>query len=199
MEKPAKVDHPVHELILRRWSPRAFSSQAVEPEKILSILEAARWAPSSFNEQPWRFIIARREEAEEFDRLLACLSSGNQLWARHAPVLILFVAKLSFERNGKPNRHAFYDVGQAAAFLTLQATALNLFVHQMAGFDAARARDTYGIPDDFEPVAMAAVGYAGDPEQLPEDLRRSEMGPRSRKPLPDLVFAGRWGRSWGDG
>jgi nitroreductase len=198
MEKPAPVDHPIHELIQRRWSPQAFSKRPVEPEAIHSMLEAARWAPSSYNEQPWYFIFARQEESEEFDRLLACLTPGNQIWARHAPVLMLAVAKLFFERNGKPNRHALYDLGQAVAYLTIQATAQGLFLHQMGGFDIDKARQTFGIPDGFEPVVAIAIGYYGDPDQLPEDLKSREQAPRRRRPLRDFIFAGKWGHGIAD-
>lgn len=195
MEKPAPTDHPVHELIERRWSPRAFSSQPVEPEILRSILEAARWAPSSYNDQPWHFLVARREEPEQFRRMLDCLSPGNQAWAKDAPVLMISVARTRFRRNGTPNRHALHDVGQAAAQLTLQAVDEGLFVHQMAGFDEAQAREVYGIPEDHEPVAAFALGPPGDPDDLPGDRRDAELADRSRRPLEDFVFSGEWGRS----
>src|SRR3954463_9809046 len=158
MERLRDAAHPIHDLLRRRWSPRAFSDRPVEREKLLSVLEAARWAPSSNNEQPWHYLVARKEEPEEFARLLACLVEKNQSWAKAAPVLMLSVASTVFARNGKPNRHALHDVGQAVADLTVQATALGLFVHQMAGFSAEKARETYGIPENAEPVAALAVG-----------------------------------------
>lgn len=192
MEKPAPTEHDVHELIRDRWSPRAFSDRAVGDAELRSFLEAARWAASCFNEQPWRFIIARRESPAEFDQLLSCLSETNQRWAKGAAVLMLSVASMAFAKNGKSNRHALHDVGLAAAQLTLQATALGLAVHQMAGFSMERARERFAIPEDFEPVAAIAVGYPGNPDDLPEDLRERERGERSRKPQSEFVFAGKW-------
>jgi nitroreductase len=197
MDKSTPVDHPVHELIRARWSPRAFADRPLSPETLCSLFEAARWAPSSFNEQPWSFIVARRDEADEFARLLACLVPTNQAWARHAPVLMISVATLGFARDGRPNRHALHDVGLAAAQLTLQAAALGLAVHQMAGIDRERVRATYGIPDGFEPVAGLAVGYPGEPASLPVQLGQRERAPRERKPLARFVFAGRWGQATG--
>lgn len=193
MEKPAPTEHDVHELIRKRWSPRAFSSKTVSDGELRSLFEAARWASSCFNEQPWRFIVSRRENQAEFDRLLSCLSESNQRWAKGAAVLMLSVASQAFAKNGKPNRHALHDVGLAAAQLTLQATALGLAVHQMAGFSMERARELFAIPEDFEPVAAIALGYPGRPDELPEDLRARELGERSRKPQSEFVFAGTWG------
>ena len=193
MERLRDAAHPVHDLIRRRWSPRAFADRPVEQDKLLSLLEAARWSPSSNNEQPWHFIVATKEDPEEFDRLLACLVEGNQRWAKAAPVLMLSVASTVFSRNDKPNRHALHDVGQAAAYLTAQATALGLFVHQMAGFHADKARETYDIPKSAEPVAAVAIGYLGDPTTLPDDLRQREGVFSARKPLEHFVFRGAWG------
>lgn len=195
MHNPAPVDHPVHDLIQRRWSPRVFSDRPVEAATLLTVLEAARWAPSSYNEQPWSFIVAAREHPEDFERLLACLAPGNQSWARHAPVLMLSVAALAFARNGKPNRHALHDVGLASAQLALQATALGLAVHFMAGFDGALARQAFAIPDGFEPGAASALGYAEKIDDLPEDARQMALAPRQRKPLRDLVFSPTWGEA----
>jgi len=165
----------------------------VEPRKLF---EAARSAPSSYNEQPWRFVVATREDAEGFTRLLETLAEKNRAWAQHAPVLMLSIAKLDFTHNGQRNRHALYDVGQAAAYLTLQATALDLHVHQMAGFDAARARQLLGIPQGYEPVAVMAVGYLGGPEAAPELQRHHNQPQRARKPLDSLAFDGIWGKLW---
>lgn len=196
MEKPAETRHPVHELIERRWSPRAFDARPVEPEKLRSLLEAARWAASCFNEQPWSFVVgAKGAEGDAYERLLSCLAEANAVWAGRAPVLMISVARLAFARNGKPNRHALHDTGQAAAHLALQATALGLAVHQMAGFDVSKAREQFNIPEGFEPVAAIAVGYPGDPEDLPEDLRAKELGPRTRRPLEEFVYGASWGQS----
>ncbi len=194
MEKPAKTKYPVHELLRRRWSPVAFSDRRVDPETIGSLLEAARWAPSSFNEQPWSFIIATKDDPAEYERLLSCLIEFNQQWARKAPVLMLTVASLKFARNQKDNRHAFHDVGLAAANLVVQATSLGLVVHQMAGILPDKAREVFGIPEGYEAVTGIALGYSGDAAKLDEKLRRREQAPRSRKPLVEFVFTGRWGQ-----
>lgn len=195
MEKPAEAAHAIHDLIARRWSPRAFDEQPIEPDKLKSLFEAARWAPSSNNEQPWRFIIGTKETPSDHDRLLACLVEGNRKWAFRAPVLILSVASLNFEDDGKLNRHAFHDTGMAVENLVLQATALGLQVHQMAGFNVEKARATCLIPTGFDPVAMVAVGYPGDPAVLPDYLREREMKPRERQPIADFVFSTKWGQS----
>ena len=193
MEKPADTTYPIHDLLRRRWSPRAFSARPVEPEKLRSLWEAARWAPSSFNEQPWSFIVATKENQEGYERLLHCLSEGNRAWAQQAPILMLSVATLQFEENGEPNRHAFHDVGLAVENLVVQATALGLSVHQMAGFDREKTRAAFLIPASHEPVAGLAIGYPGDPATLPERLRERELVQRNRKPITQFVFAGRWG------
>jgi nitroreductase len=180
----------VLELIARRWSPKDFSERPVEPEKLASLFEAARTAPSSYNEQPWRFIVATRDDAVAFERLLSTLAAPNAAWAKHAPVLILSVAKLDFTRNGQPNRHAFHDVGQAAAYLTLQATSLGLSVHQMGGFDGERAARLLNIPSGYAPVAVMAVGY----REASRDTTSAALQ-RSRRAVEELVFSGTWGES----
>jgi nitroreductase len=195
IDKSADTQYPINDLLQQRWSPLAFSEQMVEPEKLCRVLEAARWAASSYNEQPWSFIVATRENEAEFERLLSCLAEGNQEWAQNAPVLMLSVAKLHFARNGKENRHAFHDVGAASATLALQATALGLFIHQMAGFDVPKAQEIYGIPEDYEPVAAIALGYLGDPNTLSERLLQREQAPRTRKPLEQFVFSGNWNQT----
>ncbi len=194
MQKPADTTYPIEALLKQRWSPRAFAARPVEPEKLLSLWEAARWAASTANQQPWYFIVASKENAAEHARLLSCLRENNQQWASHAPVLMVSVAKLTFDANGQPNRHAFHDVGLAVANLILQATALGLAVHQMAGFDPDRVRELYGVPEGFEPVAGIVLGYPGDPAILPEDLRQRELAPRTRKPLETFVFERSWGQ-----
>jgi nitroreductase len=186
-------EHPIHPLIAGRRSIRAFASTSVEPETLASLMEAARWAPSCMNEQPWSFIVATKANKSDFDRLLGCLLEFNVQWAQHAPVLLLSVAKLTFESTGKLNRHAFHDVGQAISNLTFQATVSGLVVHQMAGFDVEKARREFSIPQDYEPVTAAAVGYPGNSAELPEKLRERDTSPRKRKPLTNFVFEGGWG------
>jgi nitroreductase len=196
MEKPADTQHHVHELIRRRWSPVAFADRPVENEKLLSVFEAARWAPSCFNEQPWVYLIATIEDEQEFARLLSCLVPANQAWAKTAPVLMLSVAKLHFDRGGKENRHALHDVGLASENLVIQAMTLGLMVHQMAGFDLEKARELYKIPETHVPVAAIALGYPGDAEALSEELQQREKAPRSRRSIGSFVFTGEWARSF---
>ena len=195
MQKLADTTHPIEPLLKQRWSPRAFAERPVEFDKLLSLWEAARWSPSCANQQPWYFIVAAQEEQAEYARLLSCLRENNQLWASQAPVLMVSVAKLSFDMNGQPNRYAFHDVGLAVANLIVQATALGLYVHQMAGFYPDKVRELYDVPDDFEPVAGIVLGYPGDPSTLPEDLQQRELAPRTRKPLESFVFQGAWGET----
>ncbi|MDF0668227.1 MAG: nitroreductase family protein [Nitrospira sp.] len=194
MEKPAPKQCPIHELLARRWSPRAFDERPIVTDLLRTLFEAARWAPSSNNEQPWRFIVASKHDHEtEWKRLFDCLAEGNRRWAFRAPVLILSVACMNFEDDGNPNRHAFHDTGLAAENLVLQATAGGLAAHQMAGFDVEKARIDLRIPSGFEPVAMIAVGYPGDPAVLPERLRERELRPRIRRPIQEWTFLGQWG------
>lgn len=193
--KHASADHPIHELLARRWSPYAYDPRPVERAALLTCLEAARWAASSFNEQPWSFLVAAREEEAEFARMLACLMEANQAWARNAGVLMLTVAARTFTRNGKPNRVAEHDVGMAVAGLTVQATDLGLVVHEMAGVNLARARQQYAIPESHDPLTAIALGYAADVETFADaGLAQRDRTPRARKPLGDFVFAGTWGR-----
>jgi nitroreductase len=193
-DKRARNEHPIHDLLARRWSPRAFADRPVEPAKLRSLLEAARWAPSSFNEQPWAFVVATKDQPDEFARMLGCLVEFNQTWAKAAPVLMLTFAHLAFERNQQPNRHAYHDVGLAVANLTVQATAEGLAVHQMAGILPPKIRTTYAVPDGWDPVSAVAVGYPGDPASLPDELRKRELAPPTRKPLDAFVFSGGWGK-----
>jgi nitroreductase len=193
-EKLAINQYPVHDLIRSRWSPRAFAEQSVEQDKLLSLLEAARWAPSSYNYQPWSFIVATKDNTTEYNRLLSTLVQFNQGWAKSAPVLIIAVAKLRSD-DGKENRHAFHDVGLAIENLVIQATSLGLSVHQIAGFNVDDARKEYQIPEDYEPATAIALGYAGDPQSLPDGLRERELAPRVRKPLQEFVFTGQWGNT----
>jgi len=164
----------------------------VEPEKLRSLFEAARWAPSSNNEQPWHFIVGTKADPAAYDRLFACLKEGNKKWAFRAPVLMLSVARLNFEDGGTPNRHALHDTGMAALSLCLQATAMGIIAHQMAGFDIEKARTDLGLPAGHEPVAMIAVGYPGDAAELPDYLREREMKPRERKLSTEFVSHGTW-------
>jgi nitroreductase len=189
----AASTHPnVHALIRARWSPRAFSDKEVPVDDLTAVLDAARWAASSYNEQPWRFIIATKQDPEAYQRLLGLLLPFNQAWAKTAPVLILMAAKKTFTHNQTPNKYALHDTGAALANLFLQATALGLHAHGMAGFDYDRARSELKIPDDYETAAFVALGYAGSPHQLPDAQKKAELSPRSRKPLSEIAFTTTW-------
>jgi nitroreductase len=194
MQKPAPTNFPVHNLIRERWSPRAFAGKSVEPAALASLFEAARWAPSSSNEQPWAYLVATKDDAENFAKTLGVLVEFNAAWAKDAPVLVIAVSRLNFQ-NGQSNRNAFYDTGAATALLSVEATARGLAVHQMAGFDHAKAKQVFEIPADCEPIAAIALGYPGDPSVLPEKLRDREVAPRTRKPLTEFVMSGRWGHT----
>ncbi len=193
LEKLAETKVPVQDLIARRWSPRAFSERPVEPEKMLSIFEAARWAASCANEQPWSFLVVTREDAQNHEKALSVLVEANRAWADKAPVLILTFAHSQFDKSGKPNRHAFYDLGQAVANLSIQATSLGLVAHQMAGFSVDGARTQFEVPQEWEPVSAIALGYPGDTDSLPEKLREREIAQRQRKPLETFLFSDKWG------
>jgi nitroreductase len=195
MQKAALSDFPVHPLIRERWSPRAFADKPVPPEVLRSLFEAARWAPSSNNEQPWAYLVGAKDDAANFSKVFGTLVEFNAGWAKKAPVLAIAVAKLTFSKNNAPNRVAFYDTGAASALLSVQATAEGLVVHQMAGFDPEKARQAFAIPSNWEAVAALAIGYPGDPESLPHSLRDRELAPRTRKPISDFVMAGSWGHT----
>src|SRR5215470_9761026 len=185
MQKAAPAAAPIHELIRNRWSPRAFSEKLIPAAVLRSLFEAARWAPSSSNEQPWTFIVATRDDQENFDKILGTLVEFNAGWARHAAALAIAVSKLNFEK-GNPNRNAFYDTGAASVLITLEAVAQGLVTHQMAGFDHHTAKEVFGVPEGFEPIAAMAIGYPGDEKLLPEKLRERELAPRTRKPVRDF-------------
>ena len=196
MLKPATPDHPIHPLLAERWSPYAFADRLIPPDDLASLFEAARWAASSFNEQPWRYIVATRDQPEEFKRLLACLRETNQAWARRAPALAIGVVKLLFTKNGKSNRVAVHDLGLASANLVLEATARGLAVHQMEGILPEKVVETYDVPEGFEVMTGIAIGYLAGPGEAPQDLLEKDAAKtRSRKPLAETVFAGRWGQA----
>ncbi len=183
----------VDENILRRWSPRAFADRDVSTDDLKKIFEAARWAASSYNEQPWRFLIGHRGDAA-YEKIFAALVEFNQSWAKSAPVLILSVAKKNFTQNGHPNPYNIHDTGAATAYLSLQATELGLHTHSMAGFDKEKARALFNIPSDYDIGAVTALGYLGDPDTLSEHARQIELSPRTRKPLSEIVFV-EWEKS----
>lgn len=194
MNKLAATSYPIHELIHKRWSPRSFDSRTVESVKLIQLLEAARWAPSWRNDQPWRFIVATKEDPETYRRLFDCLKPGNQRWACLAPVLMLATAKRSYDHSDETNPITLYDTGQAVAQLTIEALSHGLYVHQMGGIDHEKTYLTYGIPPGYQPIVALAIGYLGQTTDLPQDLRRREDAPRTRLPLSDLVFSDAWGQ-----
>lgn len=185
------------DVLSQRWSPRAFAPRALEADKLSALFEAARWAPSCYNDQPWSFLVTRRDSDAAYEQLLACLMTANQAWAATAPVLVLNTVRKNFSHNGKPNRWAYYDLGLAVGNLLSEATHRDLLVHQMAGFDAELAQRTLGLPDDHEAVAVMAIGYLGDPASLPAGVEEKSPAQRERKALSEFVFAGKWQQGLG--
>ena len=191
-DKQAHPNVPIHELIASRWSPYCFSTKPVAAADLHAIVEAARWAPSSYNEQPWRYILAQSSDRVAYEKLLSCLVDGNQAWAKYAPVLTIGVVVTMFARNGKPNRAAQHDVGLAAGNICAEATARGLYVHQMIGIVPERVRELYGVPAEAEPLTAIAIGYRGDGAEMPEAMRELDGKPRTRRPVEEFVFAGTW-------
>jgi len=194
MEKPAITDRSIHPLIKRRWSPRSFDSRPVEADKLARIFDAARWAPSSFNEQPWRFMLGIKGD-ETWDKIFDSLLEWNQQWAKTAPVLLLSIGSTHYEKTHKESDIFKYDVGQSIAYLTFQASEEGLMMHQMGGFSKKKAIEHFGIPEDFMPLTVSALGYQAAPEQLPKEFAELEHKDRSRMALDELVFSGRFGQA----
>lgn len=193
MNKKATTSVPINELSSQRWSPRAFLDKPVESQKVISVFEAARWSASGGNEQPWRFIVGIRPD-ETWEKLFLCLDTGNQEWNTRVPVLILAVANTISSWSGKTSPFYQYDTGQAVAHLSLEAMNRGLYVHQMGGFSADKAREFFAIPDDFSPLTIISMGYIGNPDSLNEKLRTREIAERQRKELTSLVFSGSFGK-----
>jgi nitroreductase len=193
MNTKAKTDHPIQDLIAERWSPYAFADRPVPLNLLRSLFEAARWASSSYNEQPWSYIVATKDDPGGYARLLSCLVEGNQQWAGAAPVLAIGCTNLRFARNANPNGAALHDLGQASAYLALEATARDLAVHQMIGILPERVRELFQVPEGVQPLTGLAIGYAGEPGLLPEKMRDRDAARRPRKPQAEFVFSGRWG------
>jgi nitroreductase len=197
-QKPATICVTINELIQMRWSPRAFDpGKPISHDGLLALMEAARWSPSCFNDQPWRFVVCNKTTDEvAWQHAFATLVEKNQLWAKNAPVLILSVAMKNFNHNGKPNRWSMYDTGAACTSLSLQATAMGLSVHQMGGFNADLAREVFQLPDDCEPMAMMAVGYQAEVDVLDEDFKAAELSERGRAAVDERFYAGTWGEGY---
>ena len=198
-DRSAATRVPIHELLARRWSPRAYDvNRTVSREQLAALLEAARWAPSCNGDEPWRYLIfERRRDPEGWQKAFDCLSDSNKKWVRNVPVLLLSCAGSTFEHSGKPNRYGQHDTGAASVCLALQGAAMGLAVHQMGGYDAQKARAAFQIPDAYTPMAMIAVGYQASPDVLDEETKAKELRPRSRKPLETHFFEGGWGKGVG--
>ncbi len=195
LAKPAQAEHQIHELLASRWSPRAYAADQPVPSELLAqLFEAARWAPSSSNEQPWSFIVGTKG-TETWIKLSETLVPANQTWTKNAPVLVLGLARKVFQKNGSPNRYGIYDLGQAVSMLLIQATSLGLITHQMAGFDAEKARAVFHVPDGYDIGAMIAIGYQADVSILPPELRERETAPRTRNSIGTFVFEGDFGKT----
>lgn len=190
--KKAVTDYSIQPALAYRWSPYGFADRPVAEADLCSLFEAARWAASSYNEQPWNYLVAVKENAREFDQLLACLVEANQAWAKAAPVLVLGVVSLRFAKNATDNRAAVHDLGLASGNLVMEATTRGLSVHQMIGILPDKAREVYQIPEHFEAWTAMAIGYNADPARMPAALKERDMAPRQRRPLRDFVFAGHW-------
>lgn len=196
MKKIAHTRVPIHDLIANRWSGRAYDAgKPVMREQVIALLEAARWAPSCYGDQPWRFVIWNKtEDAAGWQAAFETLSPGNQTWVKDAPLLVLVCADTLFNHNGQPNRWAQYDTGAAAENLCLQAVALGLMAHQMGGFDAENIRAVAGVPTQFTPMAVISVGVPADPSTFGPEVVEREFAPRKRRELGELFFAGQWGK-----
>jgi nitroreductase len=188
----AKTDYPISDIIIRRWSARAFSTRPVENSKLLSILEAARWAPSSRNEQPWRYIVFTNNNPQMLKKAQSVLKEIND-YAKRAPILICAIAKKTYSENGNPNRLHFHDLGAANENMFLEAFNQGLIMHEMGGFDVQKAREVFNVPEDYEVGVMIAIGYQDTYHVLPERLREKAFTPRVRKPLSEIVFIGEIG------
>ncbi|TVR41256.1 MAG: nitroreductase [Bacteroidia bacterium] len=194
MEKPANTLLEIHPVLKKRWSPRAFRDQAVAKDQLQRIFEAARWAPSSHNDQPWRFILGTKGD-DTWNKLYECMVDFNRKWAGNAPVLLLAVGKKISDKTGKDNPVFMYDVGQSMAYITFQLEHEGLVAHQMGGFSKDRATELFSIPADHAPLVMMAIGYQDAPDTLPADFAKMEKAPRSRKPIGELVFSGSFGKA----
>lgn len=196
MKKPAVTAVAINEIIANRWSGRAYNAnKPVTDDEELALLEAARWAPSCFGDQPWRFIVCnKRKHPHAWQTAFDTLAESNQAWAKNAPLLVLACANTLFQHNSKPNRWGAYDTGAAVENMCLQATALRLVAHQMGGFNVDAARTAFQVPEGFELMAMIAIGHGDTPESLPQDLQERQVAPRQRKPLGELFFNGVWNK-----
>ena len=194
MEKEALTRYPIHPLLKRRWSPRAFAETPVEKEKLQSVFEAARWSPSAGNEQPWNFLVGIKPD-ETWQKIYDSLADGNKAWNMHVPVLVIAIGRKVTTRDRGPYFHYQYDTGQAVAHLSIEAMNLGLFVHQMAGFSAEKITESFNVPDDHQPMTAIAIGYPGNPDDLPDFQKKRELSERTRKEFSEFVFSGTFGNA----
>ena len=194
MDKPAKTNYDIHPLLKERWSPRSFTDQLVDKKSLQRIFEAARWTPSSSNDQPWRFILGIKGD-KTWHMIMETLVEFNQKWAKLAPVLALSIGKKISDKNGKPSRTFTYDVGQSVAHITFQAMHEGLFVHQMGGFSAQKATEIFNIPEEYQAITAFAIGHKGQPELLEDNFAEMEKSERKRRPASDFVFSETFGNN----
>jgi nitroreductase len=187
---------PIHDLLARRWSPRAYDkARPVTREQLVTIMEAGRWAPSCNGDEPWRYLVwDRTRNPEGWQKAFDCLSESNKKWVQNVPLLMLSCAGSLFGHSGKPNRWTQHDTGAASVCMALQAEALGLVIHQMGGYDAEKVRAAFAIPAEYTPMAMIAVGYQAEPDILDEETKAKELRPRVRKPLAERFYEGGWGK-----
>ncbi|HJQ61391.1 MAG TPA: nitroreductase family protein [Burkholderiales bacterium] len=195
-ERKAITSVPIHDLLARRWSPRAFdANRPVTRKQLVTVLEAGRWAPSCNGDEPWRYLVwDRTRDPEGWQKAFDCLSDSNKKWVQNVPLLMLSCAGSIFGATGKPNRWTQHDTGAASVSMALQAVALGLIIHQMGGYDAEKARAAFAIPAEYTPMAMIALGYQAEPDILDEETKAKELRPRARKPVTERFFEGGWGK-----
>jgi len=190
--KPADTARRVHELVAGRWSPYVFEARSVPAADLAALFEAARWAPSAYNEQPWRYIVATRHQPEAFARVLSCLVDANQAWAKHASALALGCHTTTFAKNGKPNAAAAHDLGASSVLLAIEAASRGLVVHQMIGILPDKARELFHVPKDVTVLTGLAIGYAGEPSKAPAEVASRDAARRPRNPASSFVFGDDW-------
>lgn len=198
MIKKANAHHPVHEIIQHRWSPYRFTDRPISNEDLQALFEAARWAPSSYNEQPWYYLVAQKNQTEEFSKIISCLEESNQVWAQHASVIMLAFARTTFERNGKMNKAAIHDLGAAASYLSFEATSRGIAVHQIIGLHADKVNQKYNVPEDCQVLTALALGYADLSPEVDGVHAERDNSVRSRKTINEFVFHEDWGQALAD-
>jgi len=194
--KEAQPDFPIHSLLAKRWSPRAFQNKKVEREKLLSIFEAARWSPSGSNQQPWTYIVGMKGD-NTYKRIFECLVEFNQIWTKTVPVLVLSCGKKVMNEKEEINPYYMYDVGQSVAHMTFQAMHEGLHIHQMGGFDTEKTVRLFEIPAKYKPLSVIAIGYLGEHTLLPERMQKSELDERTRFESKEWIFSGKFGQPSG--